>query len=211
MDLTVIAKKYFLTLPSLTLVDAVRRKDKDATLNAFDQDLVLKYLGPFFAPGQRPWSRASLHLAGLIRLPSTRSVAVVRAISYEATVFACEGRIYDALSLRFTHAGDGLALRRALRDDALRGGIEHAALGARPGILFPETEPGDPAWMELDLRTRRVETIQMNGFDDGFNDELYLMSLVGEFDDAAPHSHWLFDLERAKALPPHIPHVDLST
>lgn len=193
MTSTDLIRKQFLSLPSLALMYAIRSQNEKEVFSAFDSDAALNSASSQLV-SHRPLEYLALHLVGCFRLPNTRCITIVRALGFNTTIPAAERRIYEHLSLRFTHVSDAMSLWRELRKSMLTEKLERTCLGTSPALLFPETSVGNPLWLEINLRTHQLEPVQMNSFHSGFSDELYLMSCVGDFEDLAPETHWFSDL-----------------
>ena len=110
--------------------------------------------------------------------------------------------MHKHLGLRFTYRGEAFNVRDLMRYQDLRDEIIAAVTGMRTmrEIYFVDTVAESPAWLLMELHSLDLHTVQMNGIDDGFHDELYLMSCYGGFHQHAPNGHWLFDTP----MPPHI-------
>lgn len=194
-------RQHFLSPPSLELIEAIRSKNKDRTLEVFESNPTLSAASGHLLHRASP-SHLSLHLIGSFKLPNTRYITIVRAISYETTVPALEHTIYQQFALRFAHVYDAMNLWRELRKSPItkKLGLNLGLYGVSSLLFFPETSVGNPTWLCLDLREQKLEPVRMDGLNDGFSDQLYLMSCVGEFEDFAPNTHWMSKLR----LPPHI-------
>ncbi len=200
-----VTRRHFLTKPNPAFISAIMKKDSVAVQKYVESNTDLQTIRHAFTfvSHRRDDTVLSLHLQAIIALKNGRHLVLVRALSYESRLAESNALLFANLGLCYAQPRDGFSLVNET-SGILFPWLKHVGMrDCRPEIFWPECTIHYQIFLAYNLNTREVEPVQMNGIDDGFNDEVYLMDCVAEdeWHNRLPKTHWLYDAN----LTAHIP------